>query len=208
MVSWGSGAAGDATAGVACTTAGACHCGDRGLPFDTGAAQARGTREREGEMEPTPYALGAEEGEALWFFGTLLLMKATAEQTGGRFSLCEQWAPRGMATPLHRQRDDDETFVVLEGECRFYLGDGAPVNAGPGATIHVPAGAPHAFAVGTEIARLLVLTTPNHEAFFRAAGEPAAERRLPPGAPPDLAKLSEAAARFGVEILGPPPGDA
>ena len=37
----------------------------------------------------TAYALGPEEGEALWFFGTLLLFKATAEQTGGRFCLCE-----------------------------------------------------------------------------------------------------------------------
>jgi hypothetical protein len=57
-----------------------------------------------------------EEGaeEALWFFGTLLLLKATAEQTGGRFYLCEQRARRGMVTPLHRQPADDETFVVLE----------------------------------------------------------------------------------------------
>ena len=63
---------------------------------------------------------GAEE--ALWFFGTLLLLKATAEQTGGRFCLCEQHARRGMVTPLHRQPEDDETFVVLEGELRVFLG--------------------------------------------------------------------------------------
>jgi hypothetical protein len=37
----------------------------------------------------TPYALGSEDGEALWFFGTLAIFKATAEQTGGRFSLVE-----------------------------------------------------------------------------------------------------------------------
>jgi hypothetical protein len=35
----------------------------------------------------TPYAFGSEDGEALWFFGTLAIFKATAEQTGGRFSL-------------------------------------------------------------------------------------------------------------------------
>jgi hypothetical protein len=111
-----------------------------------------------------------------------------------------------MATPLHRQPADDETFVVLEGELRFFLGDSAPVEAGPGTTVHVPAGAPHAFAVASESARLLVLTTPNHEAFFRAAGEPASARALPPDAPPDMAKVGAAAERFGVEILGPPPG--
>jgi quercetin dioxygenase-like cupin family protein len=148
------------------------------------------------------------EGEALWFFGTLLLLKVTAEQTGGRFCLCEQRGRQGMATPLHRQPEDDETFIVLEGELRFFLGDGLPIVAGPGATVHVPAGAPHAFAVASKSARWLDLTTPNHEAFFRAAGEPAPERTLPPDAPPDMAKVSEAAARYGVEIVGPPPGSA
>jgi quercetin dioxygenase-like cupin family protein len=151
------------------------------------------------------YALGEDEGEALWFFGTLLLLKATAEQTGGRFCLCEQRARRGMVTPLHRQPADDETFVVLEGELRFFLGDDPPITAGPGVTAHVPAGAPHAFAVVSETARFLDLTTPNHEAFFRAAGEPAPERVLPSDAPPDMAKVGAAAERFGVEILGPPP---
>ncbi len=159
-------------------------------------------------MGLAPYALGEEEGEALWFFGTLLLLKATAEQTGGRFCLCEQRGRRGMATPLHRQPADDETFVVLEGELRVFLSDGSPVAAGPGTTVHVPAGAPHAFAVVSESARWLDLTTPNHEAFFRAAGEPAPERVLPPDAPPDMARVGAAAERFGVEILGPPPGAA
>jgi len=41
----------------------------------------------------TPYALGSEDGEALWFFGTLAIFKATAEQTGGRFSLSSSWLP-------------------------------------------------------------------------------------------------------------------
>ena len=159
-------------------------------------------------MGQAPQVVDGGEGEALWFFGTLLLLKATGEQTGGRFCLCEQRGRRGMATPLHRQPADDETFVVLEGGVRFFLGDGPPVAAGPGATVHVPAGTPHAFAVASEAARWLDLTTPNHEAFFRAAGEPAPERVLPPYAPPDMAKVGAAAERFGVEILGPPPGGA
>ena len=32
---------------------------------------------------PTPYALGSEDGESLWFFGMLVTMEATAEQTDG-----------------------------------------------------------------------------------------------------------------------------
>ena len=159
-------------------------------------------------MVPAAHVVEDGEEEALWFFGTLLLLKATAEQTGGRFCLCEQRGRRSMATPLHCQPADDETFVVLEGELQFFLGDGPPILGGPGTTVHVPAGAPHAFAVASETARWLDLTTPNHEAFFRAAGEPAPERVLPPDVPPDMAKVGPAAERFGVEILGPPPGDA
>lgn len=157
-------------------------------------------------MEQVPHVVADGEGEALWFFGMLVLFKATGAQTGGRFSLTEQLARQGAATPMHRQPADDETFVILDGQVRFFLGEGESTLAGPGTTVYVPAGAPHAFAVVSETARVLNLTTPNHEAFFRAAGEPAPERVLPPEAPPDMAKVGEAAARFGVEIVGPPPG--
>lgn len=155
---------------------------------------------------PTPYPLGPEEGEALWFFGTLLTVKASAEQTGGRFALVEQVAPRGMATPLHVQPEDDESFYVLEGALTFYLADGRPIPAAAGAFIHIPAGARHAFQVDSETARFLDLTTPQHERFMRAAGEPAQGRVLPPPGPPDMAKVMAAAQEYGVEILGPPPG--
>lgn len=149
------------------------------------------------------YILDPDDGEAVWFFGTLNLVRVASGETG---TLCvvEQVAPKGMATPLHRQPEDPETFYVLEGEATFHAGS-ATKRVGPGATVHVPAGTEHAFRVDSETARILVLTTAQHEAFFRAAGEPAAERSLPPAGPPDMDKLAAAAERYGVEILGPPP---
>jgi quercetin dioxygenase-like cupin family protein len=156
--------------------------------------------------EPAPYALGAQEGEALWFFGTLMLVKASAKQTGERFSLVEQQGRRGMATPLHRHAEDDESFYVLEGELTLYLEDLQPRSVSPGAFAHVPAGAVHAVQVDSETARWLDLTTPQHERFFRAVSEPAQSLNIPPEAPPDMDKVQAAASEFGVEILGPPPG--
>jgi quercetin dioxygenase-like cupin family protein len=144
--------------------------------------------------------------EALWFFGMLVLVKASGEQTGCQFCLTEQVGRRGIATPLHRQHNDDETFMVLEGRVQFYLGEEMTIEADAGATAYIPAGQPHAFEVVSETARWLNLTTPNHEAFFRAAGQPAEERTLPPDMPPDMPVVMDAAARYGVEILGPPPG--
>jgi quercetin dioxygenase-like cupin family protein len=160
------------------------------------------------DPNPTPYALGSEEGEALWFFGTLATFKASAQQTGGQYSLVEQVAPRGVATPLHVQLEDHESFYVLEGELTFYFGDGQPIPAAAGSFVHIPKGMPHAFQVDSETARFLDLTTPQHEYFMRAAGEPAQGRVLPPAGPPDMEKVNAAAKEYGVELLGPPPGGA
>ena len=113
-----------------------------------------------------------------------------------------------MATPLHRQPAAEETFTVLEGQLRFFLADGDPIVVGPGTTVYIPEGTVHAFDVISETARWLDLTTGSHEAFFRAAGESARERTLPPGSAPDMAKVTAAAQEHGVEFLGPPPGEA
>lgn len=157
-------------------------------------------------MDKTAVLAAHDEGEMLWFFGMLVEFRVTAEQSGGQFSLTEQQGRHGTATPLHRQPADDETFYVLDGELRFYLDDGEPAVAGPGATAYIPAGTVHAFDVFSETARWLNLTTPNHEAFFRAAAEPATARTLPAASAPDMPKLMAAAEQYSVEIVGPPPG--
>jgi quercetin dioxygenase-like cupin family protein len=156
----------------------------------------------------TAYALGSEEGEAFWGFGSLWTIKASAEQTGGRFSLIEELAPRGAATPLHVHREDDETFYVLEGEMTFYLEDDQPIPASAGSFVHVPGGAAHAFRVDSETARYLIITTPQHERFYRAAfGDPARSRDLPPEGELDWERINAAAQEYKVEALGPPPGE-
>jgi quercetin dioxygenase-like cupin family protein len=155
----------------------------------------------------TYVALRPGEGEALWAFGGLLTFKATAEQTGGEFVLAELLLRRGMVTPLHTE--DASSFYVLEGRLTFYVGDEKPIPATAGCYFHVPRGVPHAFRVESDTGRLLRLAPPLHERFFRAAGEPAPARTLPPLDDPrsqmDLEKISAAAERFGVHIIGPPP---
>lgn len=159
------------------------------------------------DTEPAACKLDPDQGEALWFFGSLVTVKASPGQTGAEFSLTEQLLPGGQATPLHSQPDDDETFYVLEGQITFYLEQGQPLVASSGAVVHVPKGVAHAYRVDSETARILNLTTPQHEGFFRAAGAPAPTRTLPPPAPPDMDKVMAAANQYGVKIIGPPPGD-
>ena len=152
-------------------------------------------------------ALRPGEGEALWAFGGLLTFKATAEQTGGVFVLAELLLRQGMATPLHTE--DAGSFYVLEGRLTFYLGDEKPMPASAGTFVYAPSGVPHAFRVESETARLLRLTPAQHEGFFRAVGEPAAARTLPPLDDPrsqmDLDRIGAAAQRYGVDIVGPAP---
>jgi quercetin dioxygenase-like cupin family protein len=160
------------------------------------------------EANPIPYVLGPEEGEAFWGLdNSLWSLKATAEQTGNRFSLIKEIAPEGEGTPLHVHPEDDETFYVLEGELTFYLGEGSePTPASAGSFVHIPGGVVHAFKVDSEIARYLIITTLQHERFYRAISEPAQSWTLPPQRPLDMEKVEAAAQEYGVEALGPPPG--
>jgi len=152
--------------------------------------------------------LGSEEGEALWFFGMLVTMKATTEQTGREFLLIEELAPRGTATTLHVHPTDDKLFYILDGGMTFYFEDDQPIPASAGSFVHIPKGhVPHALQVDSETARFLVLTRPPHEGFIRAAAEPAQARTLPPQAPLDMERVLTAAQEYGVQMLGPPPGE-
>ncbi len=148
------------------------------------------------------------EGAPYWFFGGLVVLKSRAEETGGIFSLSEQWYRRGVATPLHVQPEDFEAFYVIQGEVTFFIEGQDEVRASAGSYAFVPAGVPHAFAVTSETAGFLNTTTAQHERFFLAVADPAPVAELPPEAPPDQERITTAAQRFGVEILGPPPFEA
>lgn len=157
---------------------------------------------------PRPVVLEPNEGEALWFNNDLLTFKATGAETGEAFLLVEELARRGKVTPLHSHPAEEETFYVLEGQALLHL-DGSEQSLTAGGFVSIPRGVPHAYLVTSEVARTLVLITPGSgamEAFFRDAGEPAAERALPAEGPLDIERIGAAAERTGaVKILGPPP---
>lgn len=149
--------------------------------------------------------LAPGEGRPYWFFGGLVVLKSSADESGGIFSLSEQWYRRGTATPLHVQPEDFEAFYVIQGQVTFFIEGQEPVRAAAGSYAFVPAGVPHAFAVTSETAGILNTTTPNHEQFFLAVADPAPAAELPPEGPPDMDRITAAAQQFGVDILGPPP---
>ncbi|HXG25447.1 MAG TPA: cupin domain-containing protein [Candidatus Binatia bacterium] len=153
-----------------------------------------------------PYRLRAGEGEAIWFLGNLVTVRAGASATRGRISVVEFVNPAGFGPPLHRHRDEDEMFHVLSGAARVRC-DGEAYEIGPGDFVFLPAGLPHTFLVGQDAPlHVLQITAPGgFEAFAAAAGKPARERRLPDPGPVDPARLAQISADHGIEILGPPP---
>jgi quercetin dioxygenase-like cupin family protein len=153
-----------------------------------------------------PIAHGPEEGQALWFLGTLVTIKSSAETTDGCVGVTENLAPRGSGSPLHVHRNEDEWFGVIEGELTFWVG-GQVITAPAGSFVYGPRNVPHTFTVASDQARFLLVVEPaGFESFIRELGEPAQELVIPPAAmePPDIARLTALAADHGVEILGPP----
>ena len=164
----------------------------------------------EGEAKSRTFAHDQGEGEALWWLGMLATMKTSGEQTGGRYSLVEILAPDGYGAVLHIHHQEDEGFYILEGEMTFYVGE-QTIKAHPGSYLFGPKDVPHAFTVDSGPARLLFVLSPaGLEGLIREMGEPARSLEVPPQpeGPPDEAemeRMAAIAARYGAEILGPPP---
>lgn len=117
--------------------------------------------------EASAFALDPDCGERLVFGDLTILVRATAQTTGGAFALFEEVPPL-VDTPRHVHAIEDELFYVLEGEHVFQVGE-EEFPAGPGGLVFAPRGVPHAQRrVVPTRGRLLILTSPaGLEGFFR-----------------------------------------
>ncbi len=149
--------------------------------------------------------LAQDEGKAIWFANALMLIKADTETTEGRFTFIDQRVPGGYAVPRHVHHAEDEAWYLLEGDATFYCGDDS-FTAGSGSWVFLPRDIPHTFKVGPDGARMITITAPSGFAdFVEECGEPAPELAIPPQGPIDVHRLATIAAKYEVEILGPPP---
>ena len=159
------------------------------------------------EVTDEAVRLGREEGEAIWMLDAQDTIKADAERTGGGFSVVEFLDFEGSSVPLHVNDRWGTGFYVLEGEYSFVIAD-EMVAASVGWWVYVPPGTPHAWRCDSPGGQLLNVTVPRWlRGFYRRAGESVPERtRLPARSEPDVEALSNRAARYGIRIVGPPPG--
>lgn len=109
----------------------------------------------------------ATEGEIRWYNGVQVRFLINPEDTGGDFALAEMTALAGTEPPPHIHQNEDETFLLHEGEMRFSVGERV-IEAKPGTVVFAPRGIRHSFKIVTPAARFNLLVTPgNFVNFFR-----------------------------------------
>ena len=121
----------------------------------------------------------------------------STEETGGAISIVYGEAGPWNGPAAHYHANEDEIFIVLDGEVEFDM-DGERFVRGPLGTAFLPRGRVHSFRTGAEGARCLTLLTPGgFENFFAEMAK--GQFRLPQ----DMAQVASIAARYGSHLVGP-----
>jgi mannose-6-phosphate isomerase-like protein (cupin superfamily) len=142
-----------------------------------------------------PYALDRDQGQRLTFGDAVILVRVTAEASGGALTIWEELPPL-LDTPMHVHANEDELFHIIDGEHEFWCGD-EQFRVGPGAFLHLPRGVPHAHRrIVPGSGRFLVITTPGgFEGFFTVLAEADRRGELGPAA------YERASDQFGITWL-------
>jgi len=143
---------------------------------------------------------GPGEGRTVHVLGADITIKVSSEEANGAFTVIEGHTPPMEGPPLHRHRDQDEWWYIVEGEYRFEV-DGEEIYATAGSTVFAPRGSSHAFQnIGDKPGWTIATFVPGGvDLFFEDI-----ERAAPRGLAPDFKKLQPIFERHGQEVLGPP----
>ncbi len=147
--------------------------------------------------------VGRDEGEARWWFGSLAVIRATADDTGGLMTIVEVTEAPGAEAPLHVHYREDEGFYILEGSATIQVGD-TSFEVGPGDYAFGPRDIPHRYSIGPDGCRMLFICTPGgFENLVKEMSVPAKRRTLPPPSDeePDWEHVAAVAKANGCELL-------
>nr|ADN16886.1 Cupin 2 conserved barrel domain protein [Gloeothece verrucosa PCC 7822] len=144
------------------------------------------------------------EGPAVWAMGVLVTLKLQGKDSGGAYSIFEDFIPPGVGTPLHIHTREEEFWYVLEGQLTWNVGDKL-FQATQGDFINTPRGVPHRFQnSGNKPARMLLGYSPaGFEQWFLDVGKPVSDRKAQPPkiTPQDIEKAVAAAKEYGVNFV-------
>lgn len=150
-------------------------------------------------MSGQGFVLQPGEGRAIDLGNFDMCVKASADDTGGAFTLLEAEEPPGFGPPLHIHRDAAEAFYVLGGEYIIFMEE-KEIACAEGSFIFIPAGMEHGFRVGNVPSRKLNFYIPGAMiGYFDELSEAIKTGEADPEA------LSEIAVRHSMDVLGPVP---
>lgn len=119
--------------------------------------------------------------------GALFHFLAKGDQTEKAYALLQIEVHRGAAPPAHVHAHEHESYYILEGSIKFFVGEEVVV-ANKGDMVHLPNHLMHTFEVVSESANVLMLISPaGLEQWFWENSAPAPDMKaLPPlqGPPP------------------------
>lgn len=169
----------------------------------THLASAAGTK---ATASSAPQVVAAGEGTQVWAMGVLVTVKVQASDTGGAYSVFEDYIPPGAGPVPHMHTKEDETIFVLEGKLRAWL-DGKQYDVKAGDFVHMPRGVQHYFKnVSDEPTRLLLSYTPGgFEQWFLDIGKPvvAGSTEAPKTTADDIKQAVAQAQKYGVQFTKP-----
>ena len=129
--------------------------------------------------------------------GHPMIFLVTGELT--KYTSMFDWTiPAGFATGRHVHRVQEETFYLLEGECKWHVGE-KTISATAGTFVFIPPGVPHNIAnVSEKPARVLMtVSPPGHEHYFDELAKLAAQGT------PDPETLADLRGRYDTDQLSP-----
>jgi quercetin dioxygenase-like cupin family protein len=130
-------------------------------------------------------------------FGDRVTFLLTGRETGGKVTQFLVETPPGGGPPLHWHENEDEWFLVLEGQAEFYK-DGVWTAVPTGSAVFAPRGSVHAFRnAGNAPLKQLLNTSPSgFEKFFERC---ATEFHRDGG--PDMTVIAAIAAEHGIRFV-------
>lgn len=156
-------------------------------------------------MTHPPTLRKPNEGRTIAVVGDVYRFLATGDETDGKYAMFEAIVPPGGGPPPHVHSREEESFLILEGEITFTVGDNQTV-ATAGTFANMPVGSLHSFKNATDkTARMIISVAPaGLEKMFLEVGQPVKLGDTPP--PPskaEIEKLLAVAPNYGVEIRVP-----
>ena len=138
--------------------------------------------------------------------GALFHFLAGGEQTNNLFSLIYIEVYKGNEPPAHTHQREDESYYILEGAIRFWIGEKV-IDAKAGDFIHLPKGIPHKFELQSDCVKELMWMTPSGlDKWFWDNSAPAPDMRpLPvmtePPPPELITHFVQSLSEYGVEMV-------